>query len=118
MFATTLGLLLFAALSSCDNDWVAPENDECTKQRKSVPIEWHGCEPTFTKVPVCSGACKSYDVVIPFAPYFEKQCACCKSARHEVRKRQLSFECNGRTENHTVFLPIIDECTCVQCPVF
>ena len=93
------------------------DEGDCIRKRKSMAIEWPNCEPTYTKVPSCSGTCRSFDVVIPTAPYFEKQCNCCKSARHSVKKRQLQFNCHEKMENHTVFIPIIDQCGCVQCDV-
>ena len=94
------------------------ENDPCIRERRPLSIEWPGCDPTSTKVPTCHGTCKSFDVVIPTAPYFRKECNCCKSLNHSIKKRQLSFSCNGRVENHTVFLPIIETCACIQCQVF
>ena len=94
------------------------EDEECARKRMSISISWPNCESTSTKIPTCVGTCRSYDVVIPTAPYFEKQCSCCKSVEHSVKKRQLSFNCNGRMQNHTVFIPIIEQCVCSRCEVF
>lgn len=93
-------------------------DDDCLRIRKYITIEQEGCEPTRTKVPTCEGTCRSFDVVIPRAPFFEKQCNCCKSVSHTVRRRSLQFDCNGRMEQHNVFIPIIDECACTRCEVF
>ncbi|CAI8042694.1 hypothetical protein GBAR_LOCUS23671, partial [Geodia barretti] len=95
----------------------AQQDAECTRVRKYISVDWPDCEPAYTKVPTCDGTCRSYDVVIPTPPYLQKDCNCCKSEQHSVKKRQLSFLCNGRMENHTVFLPIIDKCRCAQCQV-
>jgi hypothetical protein len=106
----TFLLFVWSEVSATDSD--------CIRERKYISIDWPGCEPTSTKVPTCHGTCESYDVVIPTAPYFQKDCTCCKSEKHIVRKRQLPFSCNGRVENHTVFLPIIEKCNCIRCQVF
>lgn len=109
-------LLLSNGLSFC-NDGVGGVEGECKRERREITIEWPNCDETFTKVHTCYGSCRSYDVVIPTAPYFEKQCNCCKSGEHRVRKRKLEFNCKGKKENHTVYIPRIDHCSCVQCEV-
>ena len=115
MFTAYL-LILVLAMSNLTLQ-ESTDGGECIRKRKTITIEWPDCEPAFTKVPTCSGTCKSFDVVISTAPYFEKQCHCCKSARHSVKKRQLQFNCQGKMENHTVFIPIIEKCSCVHCNV-
>ena len=112
--------VLLTAVILASNTCLSQDETEtdCTRTRKYIAVDWRDCEPTYTKVPTCDGTCKSFDVVIPTAPYFEKQCHCCKSVQSSVRKRKLSFDCNGRMENHTVFIPIIDKCMCSQCEVF
>lgn len=109
--------LLFTILLLYSNG-LSLQGGQCKRERKRIPIVWPNCEPTTTKVQTCHGTCRSFDVVIPVAPYFEKQCNCCKSGQHAVKKRRLSFNCNGRMENHTVFIPKINHCSCVQCQVF
>lgn len=110
-------LLLNNCFSFRDEDVGGVKDGECKRERREIVIEWPNCDETYTKVPTCYGSCRSYDVVIPTAPYFEKQCNCCKSAQHKVRKKKLLFNCNGRMENHTVYIPRIEKCVCEQCNV-
>lgn len=110
-------LLLNSCFSFRDEDVVGVEDGKCKRERREIVVEWPNCDETYTKVPTCYGSCRSYDIVIPSAPYFEKQCNCCKSAHHKVKKKKLLFNCNGRMENHTVYFPKIEKCVCEQCNV-
>ena len=96
---------------------VGEVDPQCKRERRNITVRWPDCESTQVKVPTCSGTCTSYDVVTTRAPYLLKQCSCCKSRQHSVRRRQLTFNCNGEMKKHTVFIPIIDSCVCVRCQV-
>ena len=116
VFAGLVLVLIFC--DSIRSQLVFEEVPQCIRTRKQISVDWPGCEPAYTRVPTCQGTCRSYDIVIPRAPYFQKECNCCKSVNHSVKKRRLSFDCDGKTERHTVFIPIINDCNCARCEVF
>lgn len=100
--------LLNITVATLTNSSVLP----CQRSYRKIAVESEGCQPAITKVPVCSGFCFSYSVTSFSVPYITSECTYCTATRHQVKKRSLDFSCNGTTEVKTVFIPIIQECSC------
>ena len=97
----------------------------CYRTKKFVDIETgDGCEPYKLKIPVCTGACDGETRIVSGPPHSVRDCRCCSSRRHSVRKRTLhNVVChrNGNKEilpEVVVYLAIpdlVDGCGCIYC---
>ena len=111
-------LLCASVLIFCAKCFTCTSEDinTCLRKREKIAVEWPDCDPAMITVPICTGTCKSFDVMHS-PPFFSKQCSCCKSSVHSIRKREVTFTCNGEKQNHTVFYPKTTTCACVHCGV-
>ena len=74
-----------------------------------------GCEPTYTRMKVCSGICPSHTLMQLEPPFTNVSCSCCAASSWNIKPRRLNFTCNGVTEEHRIFLPIAVKCGCINC---
>lgn len=85
------------------------------KIRMPVPGPRDGCEATSTIVKVCSGLCPSQTVMQVEPPFTNVSCSCCGASHWRVKPRRLNFTCNGVIETHRIYLPIAEQCGCINC---
>jgi len=119
-----VGLILLLANSQCfafhrrntpPPAATSNSNPVCTRQRRSITVNYPGCESTNYTVPICSGQCRSYTYVELVPPYQVRECNCCTATSHRIGHRKITFKCNGVMTEHKVYLGIIEECGCKRC---
>jgi len=90
------------------------QKEYCQRERVHLNVSYPGCDSASTKVNICSGSCGSYSYTTLFPPYQSGECNVCKSSSFRRGARRLTFNCNGVSRRHKVFLPIIKECACAR----
>lgn len=74
-----------------------------------------GCE-TYIRSTECSGSCLSNTILDLVLPIPKQDCRCCKPSKYAIVAHRLTFWCrNGDSFRQKVWLPSIEECSCLPC---
>ena len=89
----------------------------CGVKRRRVEVGYPGCNSTYFhyKLAVCAGKCNSYDTVHLLDPYVRAECNCCTPTKSVIRRRGVSFMCNGIPTTRKVYIAYIENCSCARC---
>lgn len=97
-----------------------PTKPICTRKKMPVTVYYYdeskNCKPVQYKVHYCSGACLSYLVTQAATPYQVQAHQCCIAHVVEVKRRTLTFKCAEQNLTQDVYIPIIRNCSCTNCP--
>ena len=119
LFVATLlvSLFLHNEFTSAHKD--PPTESTCIRKKMPVivyyPDKSEKCKPIQYKVHYCTGACLSYLIPKAASPFFMEGCQCCIGQVIEIKRRTLKFKCASRNVTQEVYIPIIRNCSCINC---
>lgn len=87
----------------------------CNRHILNVTVPYQGCQPSYTNIAVCGGACRSHTLQKVSFPFSVQDCSCCAPTYYRVKVRKIWFTCGSKRERKRVFLPNVRSCGCVRC---